>query len=117
MWKKLVVVFVVLQTAACGGIAGQAPGNAPVAKAPLDTAGRPYADPVAHFAINSPPGTSGNVTLPEGQGVEVFVGRDYISAANEKCRSIVVKDANGLATSNAVCFSNASWKTVLKVGK
>jgi len=79
----------------------------------VDKSGRPVADRIAKFVINTPPGRQSSVTLEDNQTVNVKVGRDYISAANEKCRSIIVQYPDGRTQTNAVCFGGSAWKTVL----
>lgn len=76
--------------------------------------GRPVADPVAMFAVNSAPGQTGVVNL-SGKSINVRIGKDYISAANKRCRSVILQYSNGHSQANAVCFNGSEWATVLRV--
>ncbi|MEH6404021.1 MAG: DVU3141 family protein [Sneathiella sp.] len=78
-----------------------------------DSSGRPYADPLANFLLNTPPGQTGTVTLKNGETVLVRVGADYTSAANERCRRMIVEFTDSRSQANAVCFDGTVWKTVL----
>ena len=78
-----------------------------------DAKGRPIGDPIAEFAINTPPGQSGLVILDNSKTVNVRVGRDYISATNERCRKIIVRTADNQSQLDAVCFDGTAWKTAL----
>lgn len=83
-----------------------------VVSSSLDGHGRPIADAIARFAVNTAPGGFGNLNLSDGRLVNVRVGQDYISAANHNCRYIWIS-ANAVQTQkNAVCFIDDAWKTV-----
>jgi len=79
----------------------------------VDKSGRPVADIIAKLVVNTPPGRQSSVTLEDNQTVNIKVGQDYISAANKKCRSIIVQYPDGRTQINAVCFDGSAWKTVL----
>ena len=88
----------------------------PIASQPIgekDSSGRPYADPLANFLLNTTPGRTGTVTLNNGETVLVRVGSDYTSAANKRCRRMIVEFTDGRSQANAVCFNGTVWKTVL----
>jgi len=78
-----------------------------------DASGRPFSDPLAKFVVNTSPGQSGDVFLEGGRAVRVRVGSDYVSAANEQCRHMIVQFTDGRSQANAVCFNGTVWKTVL----
>ncbi len=79
----------------------------------VDGSGRRVADRIAKFVVNTPPGRQSRVALEGNQTVNIKVGQDYTSAANEKCRSIIVQYPDGRTQANAVCFNGFVWKTVL----
>ncbi len=79
----------------------------------LDSAGRKVADPLAEVTVNSMPGSLVPVVLDSGKSVMVKVGKDYISASGDNCRSIYVRKGNGLSQRNAVCSVGSVWTTVV----
>lgn len=104
----------VITLAACesGSLAkNEADGAATTTK--RDALGRPFVDVMAKFVVNTPPGQTGIVTLENNETVRVRVGTDYVSAANEQCRHMIVQFPDGRSQANAVCFNGAAWKTVL----
>lgn len=79
----------------------------------MDAAGRPVADEIAKFAVNTPPGQSGTVLTNNQQRVQVYVGMDYISATKQKCRAVRLGYSDGQTMSSAVCFDGSVWKTII----
>lgn len=70
-------------------------------------------DPIALYAVNAAPGTSGPVVAPSGNSMLVHVGSDYVSATGDRCRRVILADGNGRSQVSAVCLTEQSWKTVV----
>ncbi len=79
----------------------------------VDAVGRSVADPIAKAVVNTYPGQVTSVLLGNGQSAQLKIGTDYVSATNMKCRSVLVRYANGNDVQDAVCFDGVAWKTVL----
>jgi len=72
-----------------------------------------YADAVAQFAVNSPPGSTGDVVLRDNRHVRVRVGGDYMSASAEQCRRVILETGIGDIVVSAVCRGNNVWRTIV----
>lgn len=112
---KLTWLYSVPVLVAVGACSSPAPEPVPTAStvSSVDSAGRPVADEIAKFAVNTPPGQSGTVMTQDGQSVQVYVGIDYISATKQRCRAVRLGYSNGQTLSSAVCFDGTVWKTVI----
>ncbi len=108
-WFYLVPMCVAI--AACSAVTP--PQSEPKTVPNMDTAGRPVADEIAKFAVNTPPGQTGTVMTKNQQRVQVYVGMDYISATKQKCRAVRLGYSDGQTMSSAVCFDGSVWKTII----
>ena len=108
-WICLIPMCVAI--AACGSIAPLSSQTKTVLN--KDAAGRPVADEIAKFTVNTPPGQSGTVITNKQQAVQVYVGADYISATNQKCRAVRLGYSDGQTIASAVCFDGSVWKTII----
>lgn len=77
-----------------------------------DENGRPVADAVSKFVVNTPPGSAGSVSGLDGRIVHARVGHDYTSALGQRCRTVWISDKTGGTVNNAVCFNGIVWGTV-----
>jgi hypothetical protein len=90
------------------GEAGSTPASqhASVAAAPSDA--------VANFATSASYGTSGTVQMASGRQAKVQVGGEYISAAGDRCKRVLLTDLTLRKTQvSAVCLTDSGWSTVI----
>ena len=114
-WRMLFVFVPLLLISACSSSQVHAPkkftSNQTVTQ--KDAVGRLVADPIAKAVVNTLPGERTSVLLADGRSAQLIVGNDYLSASSQKCRSVVVRYADGVDVLDAVCFDGSVWKTVL----
>ncbi|MBE9604420.1 hypothetical protein IAI18_06055 [Acetobacteraceae bacterium H6797] len=65
-------------------------------------------DPLARFASEAAPGSSGAVTLASGQTVSAFLLRSYNAASGRECREVQYGQASD-TRSQVFCNNGVQW--------
>lgn len=97
--------------AACATTA--TPGSAALPAESVAAATAQPGDPIAAYVNGAARGDSAVVDI-SGRQAKVQVGTDYISAAGDRCRRVVLTDIELRKTQvSAVCLANGGWNTVV----
>lgn len=78
-----------------------------------DAKGRKVKDEIAKYAVGAPPGSIGSVILKNETRYVVRVGFDYVAAAGDNCRRILIESSTTQSALSAVCLVDGVWETVL----
>lgn len=71
-------------------------------------------DAVASFATSATHGMSSIVQMASGRQTKVQVGSDYMSAAGDRCKRVILTDITLRKTQvSAVCLTDSGWNTVV----
>ena len=89
-------------------------GEAGSAAAQPASAAAAPSDAVASFATSATYGTSSIVQMASGRQTKVQVGSDYMSAAGDRCKRVILTDITLRKTQvSAVCLTDSGWNTVV----
>lgn len=111
---KLIMLAGLCSAVAGCGTTGQAAGSAsiPVQQAAVTPAAA--GDPIAAYVTGASRGSSSVVKLASGSQAKVHVGTEYISAAGDRCRRVILTDIVIRKTQvSAVCLTDSGWNTVV----
>ena len=71
-------------------------------------------DPVAAYATGAVRGATGVVKMASGSQARVHVGAEYVSAAGDRCKRVILTDTSLRKTQvSAVCLTDRGWNTVV----
>ncbi|HAC59117.1 MAG: hypothetical protein JJ922_02060 [Parvibaculum sp.] len=71
-------------------------------------------DPVAAYVTGASRGATGVVRMASGKEAKVHVGVEYVSAAGDRCKRVILTDTTLRKTQvSAVCLTDKGWNTVV----
>lgn len=110
--KSALLIGLVTALAGCETTGQAGSASIPVQQAAATPAA--IGDPIAAYATGAPRGATTVVQLPSGGQARVHVGPEYVSAAGDRCKRVILTDTTLRKTQvSAVCLTEKGWNTVV----
>ncbi len=110
--KPVLLAWLCVVLAGCATMDNTGSASMPVQDAAIVPAAP--GDPVAAYATGVSHGATGVVRMASGSQARVHVGAEYISAAGDRCKRVILTDTTLRKTQvSAVCLTSNGWNTVV----